>query len=124
MALPMVRVEIVRAACCIAGLDGKICARERPMLEKLAEFAGIGEVSLNAMIARAEEDQNFYQEQFQILKSDPAATITSLFCVACADGELLPSQRIILQHFADILGLDQKRFDQILEAAQKKTHGQ
>ncbi len=124
MALPMVRVEIVRAACCIAGLDGNVCARERPMLEKLAEFAGIGEVSLNARIARADEDQNFYQEQVNNLKSDPAATITSLFCVACADGELLASQRIILQHFADVLGLDQKQFDEILEAAQKKTQGQ
>ena len=119
----MARVEILRAACCIAGLDRTICEKERPMLQRLADFAGVGTVSLDAMMQRAERDQDFYKEQFKILKADPEATITSLFCVACADGDLTQDQRIILRHFADRLGLDEPRFNRILDAAEKKVHG-
>ena len=117
----MGRVEILRAACCIAGLDNRVCERERSKLELLADHAGVGTASLDAMIARAESDPDFYQEQFGILKTDPESTITTLFSVACADGQIPPEQRIILRHFGDVLGLDEKRFNRILDVAEKKV---
>ena len=119
--LPLARVEILRAACCIAAIDNRVCARERSKLALLAEHAGVGTVSLNAMIARAESDPDFYQDQFSVLKTDPEATITALFTVACADGQIPSEQRIILRHFGDVLGLDEKRFNQILDAAEKQV---
>ena len=112
-------VEILRAACCIAGLDGEICDRERPLLDRLAEKAGVGSASFQAMIDRAESDQSFYEEQFHVVKMDAEETMKILFAVAVADGVLLRAERIILQHFADKLGLPEHRFDELLLAAER-----
>lgn len=114
----MAQVEIVRAACCIASLDGDICGKESKLLEKLADRVGIGAVSLGAMRERARKDPHFYEQQFNNLKSDARKTIQMLFAVAIADGKLSADERIVLQHFADKLGLPQDRFDHILDAAQ------
>lgn len=125
MGSAMESVEILRAACCVAGLDHQVSQPEQAMLQKLADHAGVGAASLRAMVARAERDPNFYKEQFRVLKGNADATITALFCVACADGDLTTAERVILQHFADTLKMDQSRFDTVLEAAERKVreHG-
>lgn len=120
MSQTMKNVTILRAACCVAGLDAEICEKERPMLEKLAEYAGVGKASLQAMIDRARTDPNYYQDQFRLFATDPEATITTLFVVACADGKLASAERIILHHFAEKLGLPEAKFEAILKAAEKK----
>ena len=112
-------VEILRAACCVAGLDEQITDSERNMLERLAHHAGVGSVSLEAMIDRAVSDPDFYQEQFEMVRTDPDATMKALFCIAVADHELTTDERVILHHFATKLGMEPKRFDQLLAAARK-----
>ena len=112
-------VEILRAACCVAGLDEQITDSERGMLKRLANHAGVGAVSLEAMIDRAVSDPDFYQEQFEMVRTDPDATMKALFCVAVADHELSTDERVILQHFATKLGMTPQRFDQLLAAARK-----
>ena len=115
----MRHVEILRAACCIAGLDEQISDEERSMLERLADHAGVGGTSLNAMIDRAVSDPDFYQEQFEMIRTDPDATMKALFCVAVADHELTTNERVILHHFATKLGMPAQRFNQLLGAARK-----
>jgi len=117
----MSKVEILRAACCVAGLDGYVCDREHPLLNRLAELAGVGGASLQAMIDRAERDQNFYQEQFDALSADPELTIRTLLAVAAADRELSLNERVVLHHFATKLGLPDERFEQVLEEAEKRA---
>jgi len=112
-------VAILRAACCVAGLDQRIDQREQRMLERLADKAGVGRTSLEAMIERAVEDQSFYKEQFQLITTDPDTTIKTLLCVAIADRELTIDERVILQHFADVLGMSEKRYEQLVKAAQQ-----
>ena len=112
-------VEILRAACCVAGLDEQITDSERGMLKRLANHAGVGAVSLEAMIDRAVSDPDFYQEQFEMVRTDPDATMKALFCVAVADRELTTDERVILHHFAAKLGMAPERFDQLLAAARK-----
>ncbi len=121
MGKAMSNVAVLRAACCVAGLDRKVCERELPMLRRIAEYAGVGHASLQAMIHRAETDHDFYEEQFHLILTHPEATITALFSVACADGQLHEAERVILRFFADKLGLDEKRFEAILSAAQAKV---
>ena len=116
----MKQVEILCAACCVAGLDGEICERERPLLEQMAHEAGVGPVSLEAMIERATDEPNYYQEQLCIARSDPDTILTTLFRIAMADHELALEERVILQHFADKLGMSRQRFDQISAAAVKQ----
>ena len=115
----MRNVEILRAACCVAGLDQHISVEERRMLERLAEHAGVGRTSLEAMISRAVDDPDFYQEQFKMIQTDPDATMKALFCVAVADRELKTAERVILHEFAVKLGMKPARFNQLLAAAVK-----
>lgn len=118
--MSMTEVQLVRAACCIAGLDEKICEKERPLLDKIARGAGVGRVSLEAMINRARTDQDFYREQFDILKPEPDRAIRTLLKVAMADGVITQEERIILYHFAERLGVDQEKFDRLLEKAERE----
>ena len=111
-------VEILRAACCIAGLDEHVCEKERPALQRLAERAGVGEASLNAMIDRARTDHNFYEQQFDIVKTDPDSTMKKLLQVAAADNDISQAERIVLAHFAQQLGMTAQSFDQLLTAAE------
>jgi tellurite resistance protein len=117
--MPMSYVEILRAACAVAGLDGQITAREAELLRKLADQAGVGSASLNAMQDRAKRDPKFYKEMFRVLRTDADATMKVLYCVAVADHELQPEESAVLNHFAKLLGLDDKRLAQLHAAAVK-----
>lgn len=116
----MQQVEVLRAACCVAGLDRNVDEHERAVLERLARKIGVGGSSLTAMIKRAETDQGFFQEQFRFLKADPDFAMNVLFEVAIADGKLDMEQRVVLHHFAQVLGMSDEHFDELLNAAEKK----
>jgi tellurite resistance protein len=121
--MSMIEVEVLRAACCIAGLDKQIDDNELKLLRKLAHRVGVGEVSLDAMIRRAREDQNFYQEQFRYLHADPQQAMTTLFGLAVADGQLTLEERVILRHFAERLELSEAQFEKLLAAAESYLDG-
>ena len=42
----MFKVELLRAACCVAGIDGEIDEAEFAVLKKLADDVGVGDASL------------------------------------------------------------------------------
>ena len=115
------KVEILRAACCIAGLDQEITEDEEKMILRIAEYAGVGSASVQAMKNRAIEDPNFFEELFENLKTDADNTMKILFSVACADKELQTDERVVLYHFAQRLGLSDERFNKLMAAAVKKT---
>jgi len=71
------------------------------------------------MIERAKSDTDFFEEQFEILKTDPEDTMKTLFRVAIADGVLMRSERVVLQHFARKLGMTEGRYEALLNAAEK-----
>lgn len=119
--MAMQGVEVLRAACCVAGIDGEVCDHEHPLLQRLADAAGVGSVSLNAMIDRAKSDPSFFEQQFEIFKTDPEDTMKMLFRIAIADGVLARSERVVLQHFATKLGMTEDRYDELLAAAEKHT---
>lgn len=119
--MSMSKTEVLRAACCVAGLDGKVCERERVMLERLAEHAGAGKASLNAMIQRAESDPNFYEEMFHSLADDAEWSIRVLLCLAAADEDVSMEQRVVMGIFAKRLGLDEAHYDKLVEDIQQHT---
>ena len=114
-------LEVLRAACCIAGLDGNIDRAEIRYLRTLAERAGVGLTSLEAMVEQALENRDFYEEQFQVVASDPDRAITALFTVAIADGRLVTEERVILRHFADRIGVPGLRFEKLLRIAERNV---
>lgn len=119
--MSMSKTEVLRAACCVAGLDGKVDERERVMLERLANYAGAGKASLEAMIQKAESDPDFYEELFDALTEDAEWTIRVLLCLAAADEDVSLEQRVVMGIFAKRLGMDEARYDKLVEDVQKQV---
>lgn len=126
--MPMSNVEVLRAACCVAGADGHIAEREMAWLTKLAEKAGVGGVSLQAMINRACSDRDYAKDQFRFLHTDPKEAMRVLLSVAVADGSLAVREREVLAVIAGKLGLDEAGFEKCIKAAEshltKRSGGQ
>ena len=115
--MPMRKVEILRAACCVASLDGVVHERERKLLEILRNEAGVGEASFNAMLARAQRDPDFFEEQFRIFRGNAQEILRTLVEVAAADGDITTADRVVLHHFAEKLSMNDEDFQALLDKA-------
>lgn len=118
--MSMEDVQILRAACCIAGIDAKVCDKEHPLLKKLAAKAGVGSMSLEAMIHMAETNSTFYEEQLNYASTDPEKTIRTLFIIAAADGRFTSDERIILHHLAQKVGMSDEDYDALITRERAK----
>ncbi len=121
--MSMKDLEILKAACCVAGLDGEISENERKALNVLAERAGVGRASLDAMQEMALEDPDFFDHQLGMLNEDADRAIKTLLKVAIVDGAFGTNERVILQYFADKLGLTTERTDKLIAAAEREATG-
>ncbi len=117
----MDELEILKAACCVAGLDGEISEREKQALKILVGRAGVGQASFEAMMDVSIEDDDYFKKQLDLLMGDVDQTIKMLFQIAVADGQLGTNERIVLNYFADKLEMPPERFDQILAAAERSA---
>jgi tellurite resistance protein len=117
----MRKVEVLRAACCVAGIDGEAEDKELAVLRELAEEVGVGQTSLNAMIERAETDQAFYQEQFRVLKGNPKETLEFLLRVALADGRLGNRESQVIRLLALRLDVDGAQFDRWFDQVKRSV---
>ncbi|MBI1373540.1 MAG: hypothetical protein GC159_12495 [Phycisphaera sp.] len=113
------QADILRAAVCVAAMDGNVCPTEMRCLRVLAERIGVGERSLQRLIHQARNRPDFYQQQFQALSADADFAIKSLLYVASVDGRVCEDERIVIRHFAESLGVDDARFEQILKSAER-----
>lgn len=116
----MQRVDLLKAACCVAGADGVSCS-ESGIVEKLASDIGVGQASLDAMLARAVRDPEFYREQFKILKEEPAQCMGTLMQVALADGAITDNESKVLGNLATQLGIEPAVFSELMQEAKKLT---
>lgn len=113
----MRQVELLRAACCVAGVDGHASDAEHLILQRLADEAGVGAASLSAMIELAETDEQFYEEQFRVLEADPQETMQLLFRISLADGSLRKGEAQVLKRLSRRLKVPSAQFDTWLEQA-------
>ena len=118
--MPMKKVSLLRAACCVAGLDREIEPKEQELLERLAFDAGVGQASLQAMMDRAKSDPQFFEQQFELIRTEADSTMKLMFEIAMSDGELTLNERVVLQHFATKLGMEQAHFDELLASAERQ----
>ncbi len=105
------QVELLRASCCIAGADGETTEGEFELLKQMAHKLGVGSASLDAMIDRAESDQEFYQQQFGILKENPLECLDYLIRVVVANGQIKESEFTVLRGLANKLDVSQGEFE-------------
>ncbi len=116
---PDQRVDLLRAACCVAGADGKTTENEAALISKLAKSEGVGTASVNAMIERAQRDPDFCREQFRVLKADPKENMAILIEVAMADGKLTEAEINSLLALAENLEIRRGTFDQLITQVTK-----
>jgi len=119
----MDRVEVLRAACCLAAADQEITDDERARLHRMADRIGVGGASLRAMMDRAVEDPQFFKKQFDFLKGDRENAMKQLFLMAITDEKLGEGEMTMLRHFAEKLDISEDRFRQFVAAAEKRTNG-
>ena len=111
---PLQKVDLLRAACCVAGCDAETTAAERQLIDRLAKDIGVGAASVNAMIARAQNDPEFHRLQFQVMKKDPSQTMAILLEVAMADGKLTNAEINVLRGLSSNLEVAPAVFDELL----------
>ena len=116
---PMQKVDVLRAACCVAGIDGNIEGVEKDLLDKVAREVGVGRASLEAMMQRASTDPDFHEEQFRILKSEPQECIATVLEVAMADGSVSEPESEILRSLSGKLNVPDDVFDELLQKVTK-----
>ena len=111
---PMQKVDLLRAACCIAGIDGDLEGPERDIINRLASDVGVGKASLDAMIARGKRDPEFHKEQFRVLKADPQHSMAVLLEVALADGRVSDRESVVLESLSQRLEVPPDVFQQLM----------
>ena len=115
----MVKVQVLRAACCVAGADGLTDPAERKIVEMLAAEVGVGAASLEAMLQRAETEADYVKDQFRVLKANPKETMGTLFSVAVADKSLDDQELVTLQKLAAKLDVSDEQYGQWLVQARE-----
>ena len=119
MMTPMQKVDVLRAACCVAGIDGQTNEAERKVIDKLAAEVGVGQASLQAMVERGATDPSFHEEQFRVLKADPQQAMAALLEVAMADGKITQNEAEVLRALSEKLNVPEDVFDQLLASVSK-----
>jgi uncharacterized tellurite resistance protein B-like protein len=111
---PTQRIDLLRAACCVANADGEAGESEMALVGKLIKEVGVGRASVQAMMDRAKVDPDFCQDQFKILKSDPSDAMLFLLQVAMADGKLTEQEVRVLKTLANNLEVPADVFDNLI----------
>ena len=112
---PVEKVALLRAACCVAGIDKEITAPEEAVIRRLAADVGVGKASLQAMMDRATSDPDFYKEQFRAFKSEPQETMAGLLEVAIADGQINDAEVTVLGELANRLDIPPAVFEELVQ---------
>ena len=112
---PTQKVELLRAACCVAGIDGDASEAEKKVIGIMVKETGVGRASLEAMIERGTTDKEFYKEQFRVLKAEPNEAMSYLLQVALADGVLSEDEINVLRQFSERLEIPSDEFEKLIE---------
>ncbi len=113
---PQESLELLRAALAMAAADGRISGHEKALLKALAQRAGVGALSLDAMVADAVNNPASHDTLFQRAIDDPERAMQLLVAVAQIDGKISEEERNLLVDISFVLGVSAERFNEIFQA--------
>lgn len=116
---PIQKVELLRAACCVAAADGEISDDEIRLLERLAAEVGVGKASFEAMMARALRDPDFCNTQFTIFNDHRADCMAALVEIAISNGIISAEEVSVLETLAKNLKVPSDVFSEVIQEAKK-----
>jgi tellurite resistance protein len=110
------RLELLKAALAVAAADGELCRSEMGVIKGLAARVGVGEASLDAMVAAARRGDSL---SVHVAIQRPKAARTALELLvgqARIDGEISPKERALLVWIAARLNIAGPEFDEVYRA--------
>jgi uncharacterized membrane protein YebE (DUF533 family) len=115
----MKELELLRAACCVAGADGSVSDREREVIQRMATRVGVGAASLRAMLDMATHDERFRADQLELIHHEPERAFEMLYKMARLEAEVPEAERDLLTRFGRKLGLSVESMNEVI----RRAHG-
>ncbi|NOT00243.1 MAG: TerB family tellurite resistance protein [Phycisphaerales bacterium] len=107
--------ELLKAVIALAASDGRISGREKGLAKALADRAGVGGASLDAMIERASGDPDSRVAMFDRAIKDGEQAMQLLVAAAMVDGHISEPEREMLVDVSAILNIPARRFGEIFQ---------
>ncbi len=117
----MENAELLRAAIAMAVADGKISRSEMGVVEGLAQRAGIGAVTIEAMFEAAANDETFADNLVLQPKDRAVKAVELLVGLARIDGEISSEERELIVRIAASLDIVDNEFRQAYEAGIRRA---
>ena len=112
----MEKLELLRAAIAIAMADGELRRSEKGVIEGLADRAGVGRMSLQAMMDAGSADDSIADNILMGSKDRARTALELLVGEARIDGEISQAEREVLVRIATSLRFTTDEFQTIYEA--------
>ncbi len=117
----MENVELLRAAIAMAVADGKVSRSEMGVVEGLAQRAGVGVVTIEAMFDAAARDETFADKLLLQPKDRAVKAVDLLVGLARIDGEISSEEHELVVRIATSLGIVDDEFRNVYEAGVKRA---
>ena len=117
----MENTELLRAAIAMAVADGKISRSEMGVVEGLAQRAGVGAVTIEAMFEAAANDETFADNLLLQPKDRAVKAVELLVGLARIDGEISSEERELIVRIAGSVNVVDDEFRQAYEAGIKRA---
>ncbi len=117
----MENVELLRAAIAMAVADGKVSRSEMGVVEGLAQRAGVGAVTIEAMFDAAANNETFADNLLLQPKDRAIKAVELLVGLARIDGEVSSEERELIVRIAGSLNVVGDEFREAYEAGIKRA---
>ena len=117
----MENVELLRAAIAMAVADGKILRSEMGVVEGLAQRAGVGAATIEAMFEAAANDETFADNLLLQPKDRAIKAVELLVGLARIDGKISDEERELIVRIAASIDVVDNEFRQAYEAGIKRA---
>jgi len=117
----MENAELLRAAIAMAVADGKVSRSEMGVVEGLAQRAGVGAVTIEAMFDAAAKDETFADKLLLQPKDRAVKAVELLVGLARIDGEISSEERALIVRIATSVDVVDDEFRRAYEAGIKRA---
>ncbi len=117
----MENTELLRAAIAMAVADGKVSRSEMGVVEGLAQRAGVGAVTIEAMFDAAASDETFADNLVLLPKDRAVKAVELLVGLARIDGEISGEERELIVRIATSVDVVDDDFRRAYEAGIKRA---
>ena len=117
----MENAELLRAAIAMAVADGKVSRSEMGVVEGLAQRAGVGAATIEAMFDAAAKDETFADNLLLQPKDRAVKAVELLVGLARIDGEISSEERALIVRIATSVDVVDDEFRDAYEAGIKRA---